>query len=59
MACACRRDLAAELQAEPQSAALKIVRRYVDSADAVFEISVSVHPADRFTFSVQLSRSRE
>lgn len=50
--------LAAELNAEPQSAALKIVRRYMDSADAVFEISVSVHPADRFKFAMEMTRAR-
>jgi len=50
--------LAGELQAEPGAAALKIVRRYLDSADQVFEISVSVHPADRFSFSMEMTRSR-
>lgn len=52
------KGLAAELQAEPGSAALKIVRRYLDPADQVFEISVSVHPADRFNFSMEMTRSR-
>ena len=52
------KSLAAELHAEPSSAALKIVRRYMDSADEVFEISVSVHPADRFNFSMEMTRSR-
>lgn len=50
--------LAAELQAEPGDAALKIVRHYLDSADQMFEFSLSVHPADRFSFSMELSRSR-
>lgn len=52
------KGLAAELHAEPNSAALKIVRRYMDSDDQVFEISVSVHPADRFNFSMEMTRSR-
>jgi GntR family transcriptional regulator len=52
------KSLAGELQAEPGAAALKIVRRYLDSADQVFEISVSVHPADRFSFSMEMTRSR-
>jgi DNA-binding GntR family transcriptional regulator len=51
--------LAEELKAEPGSPALKIVRRYLDASDEAFEISVSVHPAERFTFSMELSRSRE
>lgn len=52
------KGLAAELKAEPGAAALKVVRRYLDSSDEVFEISVSIHPADRFTFAMELSRSR-
>ena len=51
--------LADELKVEAGSPALRIVRRYLDAADEAFEISVSVHPADRFTFSMQLNRSRE
>lgn len=50
--------LAAELQAEPGSAALKVIRRYLDAADEVFEISVSVHPADRFSFAMEMTRTR-
>lgn len=50
--------LAEELKAEPGSPALQIVRRYLDAGDEAFEISVSVHPADRFTFSMELSRGR-
>lgn len=52
------KPLAAELRAEPGSAALKVIRRYLDSNDAVFEISVSIHPADRFTFAMEMTRSR-
>jgi DNA-binding GntR family transcriptional regulator len=51
--------LSEELKVEAGSPALKIIRTYRDAAGDAFEISVSVHPADRFTFSVQLSRSRE
>jgi hypothetical protein len=29
------------------------------SADAMFEVSVTIHPADRFTFSMQMERTRE
>lgn len=48
-----------DLRAEPQSPALKITRRYLDTSGDAFEVSVSVHPADRFTFSMQLARSRD
>lgn len=51
--------LAAELDVEPGSPALRIVRRYLDPAGAVFEISVTFHPADRFTFSIRLRRDRD
>jgi DNA-binding GntR family transcriptional regulator len=51
--------LAEELRAEAGSPALKITRRYLDSADAMFEVSVTIHPADRFTFSMQMERTRE
>jgi DNA-binding GntR family transcriptional regulator len=37
--------------------ALKIVRRYFDAAGEMFEVSVSVHPADRFSVSMRLQRS--
>ncbi|WP_298235381.1 GntR family transcriptional regulator [uncultured Azohydromonas sp.] len=51
--------LSEPLVAEAGSPALKIVRRYLDSSDVPFEISVSIHPADRFTFSMQMNRARE
>jgi DNA-binding GntR family transcriptional regulator len=33
------------------------VRRYFDAAGELFEVSVSVHPADRFSVSMRLQRS--
>jgi len=51
--------LASELEAEAGAPALKIVRRYLDSAGEVFEISITIHPADRFTFSIRLQRERD
>lgn len=51
--------LAEELKVDAGSPALKIVRRYFDAADEVFEITVTLHPAERFTFSMELHRSRE
>jgi GntR family transcriptional regulator len=53
------REHAAELGVDAGTAALKITRRYSDSAGAVFEVSVSWHPGDRFTFSMDLARSRD
>jgi DNA-binding GntR family transcriptional regulator len=52
-------DLAGPLKAEAEAPALQIIRRYFDASDEVFEISVTTHPAERFTFSMQLDRSRE
>lgn len=53
------KELGEALHAESGSPALRIVRRYLDSSGVPFEISVSVHPADRFTFSMQMIRARE
>ena len=52
-------DLGRELKAEPGMPALKVVRRYIDTANEAYEISVTIHPADRFTFSLRLRRERE
>jgi len=51
--------LALLLKAEPGSPALQLVRHYLDEGNEAFEISVTTHPADRFTFSMQLERSKE
>jgi hypothetical protein len=51
--------LAEALKVDAGSPALMVVRRYFDAADEVFEITVTVHPAERFTFSMELSRARE
>jgi len=42
---------------EQGAAVLKIVRRYLDAEGLAFEVSVSVHPADRFSVSMRLQRS--
>lgn len=52
-------ELAAELKAEAGSPALRIIRRYIDAAGEVFEISRSFHPAHRFTFCLEMNRTRE
>jgi DNA-binding GntR family transcriptional regulator len=50
-------SLAEPLKAEIGSPALQLVRRYLDSSNAAFEISITTHPADRFTFSMTMDRS--
>lgn len=50
--------LAEDLKVDPGSPALKIVRRYLDAAGEAFEISVTTHPVDRFTFSMRLTREK-
>ncbi len=59
MAVSLPKPLAEPLRVEAGTPALKIVRRYLDSLGVAFEMSVSIHPADRFTFSLELKRSRE
>ncbi|MGJ7499899.1 GntR family transcriptional regulator [Variovorax sp. ZT5P49] len=49
--------MAKALHVEQGAAALKIVRRYMDADGQTFEVSVSVHPADRFSVSMRLHRS--
>ena len=51
--------LAEALETQAGTPALRIVRHYLDPAGAAFEISVTIHPADRFTFSIRLRRERE
>ena len=50
-------EMAARLQVPAGTAALEIVRRYIDSTGAAFEVSISVHPAERFSVSMRLKRS--
>lgn len=49
-------ETASRLDATPGSPALRILRRYHDAADRLFEVSVSRHPADRFTYSMRIRR---
>ena len=58
--CACTvedADMAAALKLTVGTAALKIVRSYLDAAGKMFEVSVTVHPAERFSVVLQLTRS--
>ena len=48
--------LASVLNCAPGSPALRIIRRYYDPAGWLFEVSVSVHPADRFSYRMRLRR---
>lgn len=48
--------IAKQLVTEPDGHALEITRHYVDENGIVFEATVSVFPADRFTYSLQLRR---
>ncbi|MDM9561288.1 GntR family transcriptional regulator [Bordetella petrii] len=47
---------ARRLAAEPGSAGLRLERRYLDARDALVELAVSVHPADRFSYRESFRR---
>lgn len=47
-------SLSKVLDAPADSPALKIIRRYIDQANGAFEITVTIHPADRLVFSMRL-----
>jgi DNA-binding GntR family transcriptional regulator len=49
---------ARHLDAEEGSPGLKIIRRYLDQANEAFEITVTVHPANRMLVSMKLRRDR-
>ena len=42
---------------EPNSPTLIIIRKYKDQNDRIFEVSISEHPAGRFTFSSDMQRT--
>lgn len=48
--------MAGPLGVSPGTAAMTIIRRYTGRGRKVFEVSVSVHPQDRFTYSITLKR---
>jgi len=48
--------IAEALAGEQDSYALEIVRHYLDQRGLVFEATVSVFPADRFTYGLRLTR---
>lgn len=51
-------EMAPQLQVEPGSPALVIVRRYAGSGDRAFEITVSVHPEQRYVYKMKLRKGR-
>jgi len=48
--------VAGTLAVAADSHALEIVRHYVDQRELVFEATISVFPADRFTYALRLTR---
>ena len=48
--------LAAKLDVAPGTPAMTIVRRYTGQGSRVFEVSISIHPEGRFTYSIALKR---
>jgi GntR family transcriptional regulator len=49
-------DQAKSLQAEPLSAGLWVCRKYRNKLNQLVELAISVHPADRFSYSTVLRR---
>lgn len=49
-------DMAQALNAKPNTAALRIVRRYLDADGEPVLATVTVHPAERFAVSMRLKR---
>jgi DNA-binding GntR family transcriptional regulator len=50
------RDLAARLLAREGSPALIITRRYFGAGQRLIEMSINVHPSDRFSYAISLKR---
>lgn len=50
-------EMASELQVEPGSPALTLVRRYLGPTGEALEITVSTHPENRYTHRVRLRKS--
>ena len=45
--------IAKHIKIEPGDPCLVIIRRYYDSRDQLFEITVTYHPEDRYTYSME------
>lgn len=51
------RKEALQLKAEPNSPALRTLRLYYDAGGRLLEVSDSVHPADRFSYTMTIDKS--
>ncbi|WP_375310404.1 GntR family transcriptional regulator [Bradyrhizobium sp. A5] len=51
-------DLAEPLKAVPGAYALSIRRQYLFSSNEMAEVSLSIHPADRYSYSMRLTRQQ-
>lgn len=49
---------ARRLDADPQTPALRTVRRYFDGDDRVILASISLHPGERFVYAMEMKRER-
>jgi DNA-binding GntR family transcriptional regulator len=49
--------LARQLGVEAGSAAMQVVRRYLDADGETIDVTVTVHPADRFSLTMRLQRA--
>jgi DNA-binding GntR family transcriptional regulator len=49
-------ELADSLEVEPGTPVMTIIRRYTARDNRLFEVSVSIHPEGRFTYSIDLKR---
>jgi len=52
-------EVAGELQIKAGAPAFRILRRYYDQNGELFEMSITIHPAEQFTFSIKLTRDLE
>jgi DNA-binding GntR family transcriptional regulator len=50
-------DMAADLRVANGSPGLSVLRQYVSTQNEIFEVTVSVHPADRYHYTMQLDLS--
>jgi len=51
-------SIASILSVEPKSPALVVVRRYTDINMEDYEVSIAVHPANRYTYAFEYQRQR-
>lgn len=47
-------DVAGHLRVPAASPGLSILRRYLSTANEIFEVALSIHPADRYKYTMQL-----